>query len=423
MVKLIRKEIFLFLLLLISSTGSFSSSLCGDTTVRIMSWNLLNFPSQSNLITDTTTRLPCYRTVVQFVNPDILVTQENSGNNSVSIFLNSVMNANGNFYSAGTFINGYDTDNAIFYRSSCFRFLSNVPISTALRDISMFTLVHLSSGDTIRIFSCHLKASPGTGNEALRNAEVDSLRKVTNAFFPGTDFMICGDFNFYGSYEPAYQRLLQNDSLSDGSFIDPLVMTGVWNDSVYSAYHTQSTRKRAFGGGASGGLDDRFDLMLFSSSIMEQGRITYQNGSLTPVGNDGLHYKDSINRPPNANVSQNVAEALFCSADHLPVYAEFIFAPVIGVGEILFRHHRLRLFPNPSGSGVTLHCDLKPEGRTEIAIYDQFSRVVKHIKEERFAENFFERKIIDAGELPSGIYFVRLTDEKGINATGIFTIQ
>src|SRR5205823_2284231 len=101
-----------------------------------------------------------------------------------------------------------------------------------------------------------------------------------------------------------YQHLLQNDSLTDGDFIDPLAMPGIWNDPAYSAYHTQSPRTRSFGGGATGGLDDRFDLILFSSSIEQPGRVTYKTGSLTPIGNDGLHYGDSINRPPNVAVPQ-----------------------------------------------------------------------------------------------------------------------
>ncbi|MCH7774911.1 MAG: hypothetical protein IH784_10995, partial [Bacteroidetes bacterium] len=55
------------------------------------------------------------------------------------------------------------------------------PINTALRDINEFVLIHNASGDTIRIYSLHLKASQGSTNEQKRAAEVDSLRKVTDA--------------------------------------------------------------------------------------------------------------------------------------------------------------------------------------------------------------------------------------------------
>ncbi|MEO8086687.1 MAG: hypothetical protein ABI763_07705 [Bacteroidota bacterium] len=412
----------LFLLLLFCGEA-YSSSQCSDTTVRIMTWNLLNFPSQGNLVSDTTTRLPCYRTAIQFVNPDILVTQENSGSNSISIFLQSVLNTNGPQYSAGTFINGYDTDNGIFYRTGCFRFISNTPIETALRDVNIFTLVHISTNDTIKILSCHLKATSGVVNEALRAAEVDSIRKVTNTFINGTDFMICGDFNIYGSYEVAYQRLLQDDSATDGNFVDPLSMTGIWNNPAYSSYHTQSPRTRSFGGGATGGLDDRFDMMLFSTAIMQAGRITYMDGSVTPVGNDGLHYGDSINRPPNNAVPQNVADALHCAADHLPVYSDFDFSPSINVEEFVQENFQLRIFPNPTPGEVMLGFMLSKECMVEITIYDQLARVVKFFPNEITVPGICKRTIAQRDELLRGNYFVRVTTSRGAVVSSMFTVE
>ncbi|MCX6274457.1 MAG: hypothetical protein NTV09_04555 [Bacteroidetes bacterium] len=423
MLTILRGVFFFIFLFLIFPVVVFSSSSCGDTTVRIMTWNLLNFPSQSNIIEDTTTRLPCYRAVIQYVNPDILVTQENSASNSVSIFLQSVMNANGSQYNAGTFINGYDTDNGIFYRTSCFRFISNIPISTALRDINLFTLIHISTNDTIRIFSCHLKATSGAVNEALRLAETDSVRKVTNAFLHGTDFLICGDFNFYGSYEAGYQRLLEVDSTSDGNFVDPVSMPGIWNNPVYSDYHTQSPRVRSFGGGSTGGLDDRFDLILYSNAVASPGRVTYQSGSLTPVGNDGQHYGDSINAQPNTAVPQNVAEALHCAADHLPVYAQFDFAPSIGIAEIIDKDYQLQLFPNPSTGEVSFSVRLIQASRFDIIIYDQWARAVKIFHEENAKPGFYERKILKQDELKAGNYFLRMVTGTGEVISSIFTVE
>lgn len=388
-----------------------------------MSWNLLNFPSQSNLVADTTMRLPCYRTVVHYVNPDIVVTQENSASNSISFFLDHVLNDSANVFSAGAFINGYDTDNGIFYRTSCFHFVSNVAVQTALRDVNQFTLVHMATGDTIRIYSCHLKASSGAANEALRAAEADSIRKVTDALTPGSDFLICGDFNFYGSFEAAYQRLLAIDSAGDGNFIDPISMSGTWNNASYSMYHTQSTRTRSFGGGATGGLDDRFDLMLYSTAVSEPGRITYETGTMTPVGNDGLHYGDSISRPPNAAVPQNVAEALHCGADHLPVFADFIFAPVIGIEEASITKNRLEVFPNPSDGNVSVRCEFLRAASVTISIFDQWSREIKTIQPGKLNSGSFEQSIVSQGELKPGIYFVRLATAGGESFSALFSIQ
>ena len=284
----------------------------------IMSYNLLNYPGS-----DTTTRNPHFRTIFSNIQPDILVVQEMNSIAGVNGFLTNVLNKASSGYSAGAFLDGPDTDNAIFYRNSVFSFISNIPIETALRDINEFKLVHNLSGDTLRIYSVHLKASSGAANEQLRAAEVDSLRKRTNSLAPGTNFMVVGDYNIYSSNESAYQKLSNQNS--SGYFVDIFTLTGSWNQSQYSAYHTQSPRLRQFGGGATGGMDDRFDMMLMSQTIIDQGGITYNPDSYTVYGNDGNHYNDSINRPPNSAVGQVIANSLHYASDHLPVYATFNF--------------------------------------------------------------------------------------------------
>ncbi|MFM2136443.1 MAG: hypothetical protein RL021_1843 [Bacteroidota bacterium] len=291
----------------------------GKERIKLMTYNLLNYPNLSTLSADTALRNPYFRTVVAAAQPDILVTEENQSQAGVTGFLNNVMNKAIGGFSAGTFLDGPDTDNAIFYKNSKFSFVGNNRILTDLRDINEFTLVHLLSGDTIRIYAVHLKASSTTADEAQRAQEVDSLRKRTNALPAGSNFIVLGDFNLYYSTEPAYQKLLQVTPGSEGHFIDPITMTGTWNSVSYSQYHTQSPRIRAFGGGTTGGLDDRFDLILYSNAISQPGGITYVSGSTTAFGNDGNHYNDSINMPPNTAVSQDVADALHNGADHIPV--------------------------------------------------------------------------------------------------------
>src|SRR3989304_8562111 len=221
-------------------------------TVKIKAYNILNYE-----ISDTS-RHPYYRTVVQNSNPDILVVEEILSQNAVNYFRDKVMNLAGiGNFSAGTFINGFDTDNAIFFKTSKFTFISNTPIHTELRDINEFKVVHLSTGDTLRLYAVHLKASNTTADQQQRAREVDSLRKVTNALPLNSNFIVLGDFNIYSSNEPAYNKLLQVISGNEGHFIDMLNLPGVWNNSAYAIHHTQSPRVRQFGGGATGGMDDR----------------------------------------------------------------------------------------------------------------------------------------------------------------------
>lgn len=305
----------IFLLLLLANESN------AQQQEKIAAYNLLNYPGS-----DTATRNPYFRQVIQAMNPDILVVEEITSQAGVNGFLSNVMNAQGNNYSAGTFINGYDSDNAIFFRTSDFTFVSNVPIITDLRDISQFRLTHINSGLDIRIFAVHLKASSGSSNEVLRALEVDNLRNVTNALPAGTNFIVCGDFNIYKSSESAYQKLLLNNAGDDGNFLDAITMTGIWNNVAYAQYHTQSPRvSAAFGGGATGGMDDRFDMILYSTAVAAAGGITYVANSMTAFGNDGNHYNDSVNHFPNSAVSNAVANALYYATDHLPVFANFQF--------------------------------------------------------------------------------------------------
>jgi endonuclease/exonuclease/phosphatase family metal-dependent hydrolase len=289
-----------------------------------MSYNLLNYPG-----TNSSIRNPYFSTVISNTSPDILVVQEITSQAGVTGFLNNILLPIDATYSSGTFIDGPDTDNAVFFKSSVFNFISNTPISTALRDINEFKLVHNSTNDTIRIYSVHLKASSGSDNELLRLAEVTILRNITDALPPYSDFIVCGDFNIYGSTEPAYQKLLNQST--QGYFIDLFNLPGTWNQSQYAQYHTQSPRTRQFGGGANGGMDDRFDMILMSQATFEAGDISYVPGTYIAYGNDGLHYNDSINRPPNIAVGQIIADAIHYASDHIPVFASFNFDQPIPV--------------------------------------------------------------------------------------------
>ncbi|MBI2417673.1 MAG: endonuclease/exonuclease/phosphatase family protein [Ignavibacteriales bacterium] len=287
-----------------------------------MSWNLLNYTVSE------TERNNYYKTVIGSVAPDIFVCQEVAdGQAAVDSFYKNVIQQILPTHAKGLFVNGTDTDNAIFFNPALFTFVSNTPIRTALRDITEFKLVKTSSGDTLRIYSVHLKASSGADNELLRAKEVDSLRKVTNLLTAGSNFFVCGDFNLYNSNEAAYQKLILDNPGDEGDFIDPIIMpiSSNWNNASNAAYHTQSPRVRQFGGGSTGGMDDRFDLMLFSNAIVQTGGMYYVPNSFVAYGNDGNHYNDSINSLPNSAVSAEIANAIHYAADHLPIYAKFTF--------------------------------------------------------------------------------------------------
>jgi len=306
------KKIFLILL----SFNCFY--LFPQPTHKIMSYNALNYPGSTASI-----RNPYFSSVISNANPDILVMQEMTSQTGVNGFLTNVLIPINSSYTAGTFLDGPDTDNAIFFKSNLFTFISNTVIPTTLRDINEFKLIYNATSDTLRIYSVHLKASDTPADEQQRLSEVTILRNVTDALPTNKNYIVCGDFNIYGSTEPAYQKLLNQSTT--GYFLDLFNLSGTWNNSAYAQYHTQSPRVRAFDGGATGGMDDRFDMILMSPALINSGGITYVPGSFVSYGNDGLHYNDSINAPPNNAVGQTIANALHNASDHIPVFANFSF--------------------------------------------------------------------------------------------------
>jgi endonuclease/exonuclease/phosphatase family metal-dependent hydrolase len=306
----------------------FVSQVFGQEQAKIMTYNILNYPGS-----DSNIRNPEFVKIIDAIQPDILVVQEVLSQAGVDEFLSDVLGTS--FYDAGSFIDGTDTDNAIYFNDSLFSFLSNTAISTALRDINQFKLVHNITLDTLYIYSLHLKASQGSDNEAKRLAEVNNLRAVTDNLPENSYFIVLGDFNIYVSSEAAYQRLLEQTD--DGYVIDPINSPGDWhNNASFSSIHTQSPRVTQFGGGANGGMDDRFDMILLSQSIMNVGNVDYVSSSYVTYGNDGNHFNLAINVQPNTAVTPTIADALHNASDHIPVYLTLQFEDIVPVELVSF---------------------------------------------------------------------------------------
>ena len=386
-----------FLAFLVAGLAANASA---QDTLRVMAWNLLNYIDAS--------RDQYYRTVIRYAKPDVLVVEEMTSQAMVDNFFANVVDAvSPGEFSEGTFIDGPDTDNEIFFKTPGLEFVSNTPIATALRNISEFTMYSPAAADTLRLFAVHLKASSGTTNEADRAAEVANLRSVTNALPFGKYFLVLGDFNLYGATESAYQELLQDNPTDDGNFIDPVTLPGVWNSLSYAPLHTQSTRTRSFGDGATGGLDDRFDLILFSRAVSQAGRIRYLPGSLAAIGNDGRHYNDSINQMPNFAVPDSVANALEYASDHLPVIEEFVFSGVVGAVRTPDTPPQYALeqnFPNPFNPSTVIRYTLPRRSHVTLTVVSALGQVLLTLENGEEEQGVHEVKFDGTG-LASGVYF------------------
>ncbi len=363
-----------FLLVFITIIAFFTVLIAQEVeldTLTVMTYNILNFDSNSN----STERVPYFRKVIEAVNPDILVVQEVKSASGGQLFLNDVMNAGGDEYSATPFINGYDTDNQLFYRNSIILHVKTEQIHTDLRDISAYTLGLNNYSDTsfkFIIYSAHLKASQGSDNENKRYIEVLKLKEHADYHYPETHYLVVGDFNLYYSNEPAYKVLM--DSMAIVLF-DPIDSPGSWHDNVSFAWlHTQATRGY-YNGWNYGGLDDRFDFILMSEPFHTSDGLQYVSDSYKAYGNDGNHFNKAINaEPPFVVITQEIADALFYASDHLPVIAKVCHcitnSRLSDEPNLPDKSCLISAYPNPFNQSVNFKVELPEQGNYNISVFD-----------------------------------------------------
>jgi endonuclease/exonuclease/phosphatase family metal-dependent hydrolase len=296
--------------------------------LELVTYNILNYSSG---------RTAQFQTVMGELDADVLVVQEILSQSAVNGFLANVLEVlEPGEWAAGPFVNGPDTDNAIFYKPDLVTMVGHHVISTALRDIDEWTVRPVGYDDDttdLRIYAVHLKASQGS--ESLRLAEVQAMRVRMETFLGDNHYIVLGDFNVYTSAEPAYQYMLSTSGGFNGVVEDPIDTPGSWhNSSSFAAIHTQSPRTTQFGGGANGGMDDRFDIILTSPAMdpATGAGITVLPDTYEAFGNDGQHFNDALTDPPaHPTLPATVIEALHDGSDHLPVRVELSLPSIMVV--------------------------------------------------------------------------------------------
>jgi len=314
-----------------------------------MTYNLLNFEDEND-------REANFISILDFVEPDLIIAEEVVGQTGFSHFKSDVLDIyEPDEWTSAPFSNqSAQQDIALYYKHEHFSFSSTSTINTAsssgLRDVVEFVMVHESSGIEFNIYGVHLKASSGDQNAQQRLAETTILRDYLNTLPAGSEFIVAGDFNIYSnssSSEPAFNMLTGDADNNNGRLFDPIDRIGPWhNNSSYSDVHTQSPRTSSFGGGAPGGMDDRFDWLFVSAAILDDSsEMRYVEDTYWAVGNDGNHFNDAINDGNNSSVSDAIADALHDASDHLPVYMDVWFDDLVynSAGIVI-----TEIMPNPA---------------------------------------------------------------------------
>jgi len=175
------------------------------------------------------------------------------------------------------------------------------------------------------VYGSHLKAEDDAPSAAERNAGVQAIRANANTLPAGSKIIYLGDLNFYSNSEAAYQSFI---AAGNGRAIDAFG-NGSWAGSGNAIKHTQSPCTSCLPSLVSGGLDDRFDFILFTDALNNSTGLGRISGTYRSLGNDGQHYDIAINVgnnfyfPGNIPRSNLLADALHDASDHIPVILDF----------------------------------------------------------------------------------------------------
>lgn len=323
--------LLLFFFSLISSSFLFSQK----EEIKIMSYNLTQFGTNYGGCTQTNNsyidKAINLKTIIDDQKPDILACCEIADNSTYPIYiLSHCLNETGknNWKKAPYTNHGSSIVNMLFYDSEKFDYDSLISISpfsdASHRDINIHRLKHKNSNTKFYVIIVHLSSGGGNTDRATETNAIMSW--LSTYYDKNNNYLIMGDFNISSAYESAFQNLI---NYSDNSIVfnDPLDAIADWGSSNYAYLHTQSTHSDDNGCFVTGGLDDRYDLLLISNSVLfGNNNMKYVNNSYKTLGQDGNHYNSSLTSPNNYSMPTNIINALYNLSDHLPIYAKFEFS-------------------------------------------------------------------------------------------------
>lgn len=296
---------------------------------------MLNFPDGN-----IAGRVDTLENIINYFQPHLLMIQELQNEVGLTDITDMMDNLGyGDFENAPFVVqqsdpgNPYKLQQAIVFDRNVMRLHSQDQIITSVRDVNYYKMylndAGLESGsDTIffHVFVTHLKSSTGSSNEQARAQMIQAFQNFTSTHLTNDDLaIIAGDFNIYSNTEDAYSLLTA--PTTGITMNDPFASYGNWTGTNFAHKEilTQSTRQSQFAGdGAGGGIDDRFDFILFSNAMMSNSSaIHFVQDSFQSLGNNGTCYNNSITACSSSNeVPTDVLSSIYYMSDHIPQVCE-----------------------------------------------------------------------------------------------------
>ena len=415
-------------------TAALFMSLSFDVSgqIRVMSYNILNFPGGS--IPD---RIDTLTKILDYHRPHLLMVQElksEVGLQSITDALNTLG------YGSFTHANYVSQQSApgssnplqqsIVFDQNKLRLKSQNEIITSVRDINEYILylndLELPNGaDTTFIYTyvTHLKSSSGGENEQLRLSMVNEWVDYIEANLETeSNVIIAGDFNIYSNQEPAYTALMSGQNQVQMS--DVFTSYGNWNSSNFGHKEilTQSTRfNQLANDGAGGGVDDRFDFILFSEQMMNIGNTIYmEEDSYKSLGNNGTCYNNSITACSTGNVVPNsILQAIYYMSDHLPQVCTLNTSIALAVDEIKSDFTNISIRYKTNGISAWIHSE--NVDNAAYTIRDCNGRIIKN-KNILLNQGTSELEL-PVDQLSSGLYFLEINKSSGSKSVQRFIVN
>ncbi|MDB4173360.1 T9SS type A sorting domain-containing protein [Bacteroidia bacterium] len=396
-------------------------------TLVYMQYNLLNYRNITSFCTASnngpTDKEDYMRTIVGYAQPDILAVNEivGDGGTAARRLLDNALNQDGrNFYKQAAYTGNSNLTNMLYYNQNKLVLHAQDQIDRATNNTTLVRLIdvyelyyldqsELDAGDTTWLvcYVAHLKASTGSANVADRAKATEAAMVYHEANYDANcNYIFSGDFNMYTSNEEGFINLTGYANRAV-RFKDPINKPGSWNNSgTYASIHTQSTRTSG-SCHSSGGLDDRFDIILCGQELLDNSRgVKYITGSYEAMGNDGNHFNSTIIATSNTSVPADVLTALYNMSDHLPVVMKMgVVRTMASVTERLADNYMV--MTNPVENQLQWKMQIPMAGTFSIA--DAHGREVFVYQTE--ASNTW--KTADVSHWNSGVYYVSFITDSG----------
>ena len=349
------------------------SSLCAQDTLKVMWYNILNYPDINSA------RIAYLQTILQYEKPDIFVVCEITSPVGASNILNSALNLGTANYAMVNYTDGPDDENTLFYNTAKIGFKEQNEIQATPRQFNEYVLYYkdpalnaLSDTAFLYFYAAHLKAGNTDTDASERASAAAILKSYLNTRPYSENTILGGDMNIYGSSESAYTIFTAD---AQANLFDPIGPGAYHSNPSFAIHHTQCTRLLTIDGGSTGGMDDRFDMMLFSDDVRYGSNgVQFVNGSYHVVGQDGQHFNLALNDPPNNSVPPNILNALYYMSDHLPITMKLLVGNGVGLKEQGYGIPGFKVYPNPARDKIMYY--LNETDELSVSLIDMSGRTV-----------------------------------------------